>query len=524
MNEFTARYSNQISGTLSGFDRLVFRGTHRALCGQPGIEQFLRSNHILLKEAGGYLEATSKAVKQAALARAVKENRPVQYMASAGASKEDVARRIAAAQGIRSGLVCVLTAVEPCLTWEIHRNREMKQLEGVPRVRKCLHIYQYWMHPQLGFLNARIQTWFPFSIQICVNGREWLARSLDQLGMRYVRQDNCFPWVEEFGRAQQVMNEQLKTDWPQLLAGLAEELNPRHDEIFRHYRVNYYWSVHQSEWALDVVFREAEFLRRLYPRLLRQGLVGLSCGDVLRFLGRRVGREVPGNFDGEVQTDLRRRQEGIRIKHFVNGNSVKAYDKAFTAVGSVLRFETTIHNEEDFRVFRPKEGEPEGPLAWRPMRRGVADLYRRVEVSERTNERYANALASVDDSHSVEELVAHLEKPVTWHGHRVRGLRLFAPGDAALLQAVARGEFTINGLRNRNLQQLLFSHAPANEQEKRRRSGWVSRRLRLLRAHGVLHKVPHTHRYQVSEQGRKAITALLAAGNARASDLIDQAA
>lgn len=524
MNEFIARYSDEISGTLSGFDRLVFRGTHRALCGQSGIEQFFRSNGVLLKDADRYIDPISKAVKAAALARAEKENRPVKYLASSVRSKEEIAREIARADGIRSGLVCALTAVEPCLTWEIHRNRETKKLEGVPRTRKCLHVYQYWMHPQLGFLNARIQTWFPFSIQICLNGREWLSRTLDQVGMKYQRQDNCLPWVEDFPRAQELFDEQLKTDWPKLLAGLAEELNPLHEEIFRRYRVSYYWSVYQSEWALDLVFRRAEFLRRLYPRLVRQALLGMGSSDVMRFLGRKVQQEVPARFAGEVLTDLRRRAEGIRIKHFVNGNSVKAYDKAFTALGSVLRLETTIQNEEDFRVFRPKEGDPEGPLAWRPMRRGIADLHRRAEVSQRSNERYAAALASVDDRRSVEELVGNLEAPVTWKGKRVRGLRVFEAADADLLEAVTRGEFAINGLRNRDLQRLLFAQQPADDRERRKRSAWVSRRLRLLRAHGVLHKVPHTHRYQVSSAGRSAITALLAARHAVAADLIDKAA
>ncbi|HSW51169.1 MAG TPA: hypothetical protein VLH09_13385, partial [Bryobacteraceae bacterium] len=69
-------------------------------------------------------------------------------------------------------------------------------------------------------------------------------------------------------------------------------------------------------------------------------------------------------------SDLKQRAEGIRVKHGVNRNTVKAYDKAFTARGSILRFETTIHNGEDFRVFRPKEGDPDGPRSWRMMRRG----------------------------------------------------------------------------------------------------------------------------------------------------------
>jgi hypothetical protein len=86
--------------------------------------------------------------------------------------------------------------------------------------------------------------------------------------------------------------------------------------------------------------------------------------------------------------------------------------------------------------------------------------------------------------------------------------------DAALLTAVSRHEFLINGLRNRDLRRVLFGADATTPEEQRRRSGVVTRQLRLLRTHGLIHKVPKTHRYLVSETGRKAITALLAARHA----------
>jgi hypothetical protein len=93
-------------------------------------------------------------------------DRPIRYLASAKVSKEDIARNI---------------AVE-----HLHLQR---------RVRKCLFLYQYAIHPVFGFLNARIQTWFPFSIQICMNGREWLAHQIDQAGLAYAVYDQNGPKV-----------------------------------------------------------------------------------------------------------------------------------------------------------------------------------------------------------------------------------------------------------------------------------------------------------------------------------------
>ena len=521
MKEFIAKFGDKIIGILSGFDRLVFRGHLRGISYVAGMERYLWANQVLKKAFGEHAEKTTQRLKEASLAEARRGKRPVQYLASSKISKEDVARAIAVKDGIGEGLVCVLTSVEACRSFDIFKNRETKKLELVRRDRHGLCLYHYWMHPVFGFMNARIQSWFPFPIQICLNGREWLARQLDQAGLSYLRQDNCFPWVEDWARAQELMDRQLKVDWPQLLGEIAGQLHPLHEEVFAKYPLSYYWSTYQSEWASDVVFREAATLRRLHPRLLRHGMTALGSTDVMRFLGRRMPRhgEVPARFNGEVVSDVKQREEGVRLKHAVNGNSQKLYDKAYTPVGSVLRPECTIHQVEDLRTYRPKEGDPEGPVAWRPMRRGIADLHRRAGVSQKANERYLDALASVDDSATVAELVQDLTRAVNWNGQRVRALRPLDAADSALLEAIGRGEFVINGLRNRDLQRLLFQNQPDSPQEAKRRSAQVSRKLRMLRAHGLLQKVPRTHRYQVTPHGRQAITAILTARQASVAEL-----
>jgi hypothetical protein len=89
----------------------------------------------------------------------------------------------------------------------------------------------------------------------------------------------------------------------------------------------------------------------------------------------------------------------------------------------------------------------------------------------------------------------------------------WSPSDAQLLQAVSRGEFTINGFRNRDIRSLLFKSTHSH-QEERRRAGLLTRRFALLRAHGLIRKVSGTHRYILTEKGRISITALLAARKA----------
>ena len=195
----------------------------------------------------------------------------------------------------------------------------------------------------------------------------------------------------------------------------------------------------------------------------------------------------------------------------------------YTVVGSVVRVEGTMYRTEGYRVYRRKEGDRTGPKTWRVLRRGVADLPRRVAVSERAVERYFDALAWVDDHTTVQDLLARLGQPREWKGRRVRALDPLGK-DRALLGAICRGEFTLNGFRNRDLQGVFFGAPTDDEREKRRRSAWVSRQLRLLRAHGVIRKVTGTHRYHVTERGQRAVNAIFAALRATVNDLLPKTA
>ena len=240
-------------------------------------------------------------------------------------------------------------------------------------------------------------------------------------------------------------------------------------------------------------------------------MLSFASPDVMRYFGRRVTQsgDIRSDFKGTMETDFKRRQEGERVKYRMNGNSATYYDKAYSAIGSVLRgAETTLHTVQDFRAYRTKEGGPEEDLQWRPMRKGIADLHRRAEVSQKSNERLLNALASLDDSRSVEELTADIQKPTHWGDRRVRGLRPWGE-DKELITAVNHGEFLINGLRNRDLQKLLYGTEAESPAERRRRSAAISRKLRLLRAHGLIQKVPRTHRYHVTDAGRAILVAVL---------------
>ncbi len=531
MEQFLAKHADHVTGTLSGFDRLVLRGTLRMLAHRGGAMQYLYAVRVLLKDFAGHAAALTRRLKDASEELAKRTMRPIVYLNSTAINKEDEARKIARADGIKQGLICILTVVEPCLSYEIVRDRTSKTIELEPRHRRCLFLYHYQIHPIFGFMHARIQTWFPFAIQVCLNGREWLARSMDAAGLDYIRRDNCFTWLEQPAQAQRLMDRQLQTAWPETLNTIAHSLNPEHDAMFQDYPMQYYWSTYQSEWATDILFRDPAMLTRLYPKLIHHGLTTFLSADVMRFLGRPIpaNGNPHGNLQAEVVSSVKHRPEGVRIKHWVGDNSIKMYDKGQSRrrdprEGAVLRIETTINNVDDFKTFRAPENRPDAEPGWQRMRKSVADLHRRAEVSQASNERYLDALAAVENTTSLGELTARLCRPARHKGRRVRALNPHAPGDAALLAAISRGEFTLNGFRNRDLRALLFGTAPRSKSERKRQAAAVSRQLVLLRAHHLIRKVPHTHRYHLTDAGRVVVTALITARNTSTKELTKLAA
>src|ERR1700676_4220338 len=199
---FLSKHAQAVIGTLSGFDRLVFRGTLRLLAHCGGMFSYLWAVQVKLKDFASHAEALTRQLRDASEALARRSGRPVRYLSSGGINKEEIAREIARADGIKSGLICILTAVEVCQSFEVVRDRNSRQLKLEPRHRKCLFLYHYQIHPLFGFMHARIQTWFPFAIQICLNGREWVGRSIDAEGIGHVRRDNCFTWLRNPAQAQ----------------------------------------------------------------------------------------------------------------------------------------------------------------------------------------------------------------------------------------------------------------------------------------------------------------------------------
>ena len=521
MEQFLTEHGADVTGVICGFDRLRLRASLRWLYQPTFMKRYLCEAGVLLKDFGAYATGLSNRIRAAAHAFAARERRPVRYLHSTALSKEELARTLAARDRVDAGLIGLFDIVEPCLTYFVRGDQAAHRLHLELRPGKCLHHYFYFQHAEFGLMHLRVQSWFPFQVTVCLNGRLWLAHQLDRAGVSYVQRDNAFIWVADLARAQRLADQQAHAPLASAMEKLLRSCHPLTPELCRPLGLRYYWSVDQSEYATDLMFKSPAVLAAIYPSLVQHGIQHCGSADVLRFLGRNVPAHghVHRLFKGEVETNLQHRPEGVRLKHYASGNSIKLYDKH----GQVLRIETTMNHPEAFRVYRTPEGQPREPKRWRPLRKAVADLPRRAQLCRTANDRYAAALASVPTGPSAGKLARPVCRRIVRGGRRHRALNPWSDRDAAVLQTIARGEWTVNGFRNRDLRAALDPQS-TDELERRRQAGRITRLLALLRAHGLIRKVTGTHRYIITGKGRQLTTTFLAAQQAPVEQLIKLAA
>jgi hypothetical protein len=502
-NYFVARHWGAITGILHCWDRLRFSGTLRTLQSVRGMMGYLWQKQVRLKEFKEFAENLTQQVRREGEALAKAAGRSVTHLRGYHAEKDEMARAVARRDGVGQGLIGLWTCTESCLTYFLRRDAQKKELALEFGSGKCLHHYFYFIDPVHGLMHLRLQTWFPFNVTLCLNGHEWLARQMEGEGLKFARQENCFRWLEDPVRAQELADAQQHTTWAAMLDGLLGQYFPSSRELSGPIGQRYYWSAKESEFSSDVLFASAEALGRVYPFLTHYGLEHFKSRDVLRFLGRRVPKQgVHGKLEGEVNTSFQERVEGARVKHYAQGNTLKMYDKE----GSVLRVETTINRADKFKVYR--EGERDPQMAWRPLRKGVADLHRRATVSRAANERYLEALAQVETDRPLGEVADTIFRRVKRKGRSYRALNPWASQDAPVLEAISDGAWEINGLSNRELRKRLFPPA-LDQKEERRLAAKTTRLLALLRAHGLIKKVSaKTHRYRLSDRGRQITAAM----------------
>jgi hypothetical protein len=505
---FLAKHKGVVSGVLSCFDRVIFRG-YLPLSYPRGLEGFLFGQQVLLKDFKDYAPQIADRVRDHIKALVEAAGAPYRHLPTKE-PMEALARQMVQEKKITQGIVCGFSQLETCRTFRLDCSGTRMALR--PDFRKCLVLYVFLMHAVLGLIHVKIQTWFPLTMQVYINGHDFLAKKLDERGVKYGRYDNAFTWIDDVKVAQTQADALSKLNWPKLLGALARQFNPLMAKELA--GKEYYWVLHQSEYATDVMFRSPAGLEGLYKQMVEHARVSVSADDVLRFLGRKPNP----NFQGEVTSHVSGRVEGVRVVHRMKSNKLKMYDKG----GLVLRIETTINNPNEFRVRRPKHGSTE--LVWQNLPKGVAWMWRFADVSGSANRRYLEAMAVVEDDSGARQLLDRVTKPAPLAGRSKRALQPLSPADQELFRAVMRGEHRLRGFRNRDVAEKLVPKPTTDRAEARRRCGRVTRLIQLLRAHGLVAKIPRTRRYQITKQGELVMSASIKAKDVYLPKTIHEAA
>jgi hypothetical protein len=444
------------------------------------------------------LQPWSERLIEHAKSAAQRKGAPYQYLQGQH-SKEKLIDQVIRERKLISGLIAVFCCLESCRTVKLCHGEGKPRLAFTRRPQRV--VYYYFLDPEFGRVHVRIETWFPFTIQIYVNGHDWLAQQLAKRRAAFVQHDNCFLELDDAAAAQRQADRFFSLAWKSRLNRWVQQVNPLLKEVTWLRSMEYRWVIDQFEYSTDVLFRSRQHLAELYPRLLDHAAVHFSPQDILTFLGRKLHPR----FQGEVLTHTQKdRQPGARIKHRMKNNWLKMYDK----FGQVLRVEAVINNPREFPVRRRRKRHGRWKQVWCPMNKGIANLYQYRNAAHAANVRYLEALSVVNDPTPAYRHVAALAQPKRQGQRSFAGFNPARRDDVQFFRAVLRGEHELKGFRNADLRRLLElpDRDPLDRCHAR---AAVGHRLKRLHVRGLVAKIPHTRRWRVTPLGHRTLGACL---------------
>ena len=484
----TERYASRIAGTLSCWDRILLFGTLPRICFAEGMTSCLHARQIRIFDYPRFAEPFRNRLRENAERLAAENGIDIEFLRKRNLRKEDRVKEILTQRGDHPGLVCILSAMEPCSTYKPWHNKQTGKTYLLPDDGKCLHYYFYFIDAELGLGYVRVPTWLPCRLQVYFNGHSWLASLLRQRKINFRLIDNAFVEIADWPRAQHIANGLEIKRLHRQLDAMAHRFCPVHQD----FGVAYHWSVDQCEYATDVVFRKQADLAGIYDNLTRTAIHTVKPDNIATFLGRKLNVQ----YQGEVGNRFNIRIEGTRIKHTMGPVSLKLYDK----FGLILRIETTVNDLTFFKHYREVEHrDGSKQTKWASMRKTIYSLPALREILNAANRRYLEFLSAIEDPRNGRDKLDRLSQPVQNEGRSYPGFNLFDAADEALLTAIARGEFNISGMKNKTLRRFLPD----------KNSGQMSRLLKRLRLHGLIKKVGHTYKYYLTQFGKAAITTAL---------------
>jgi len=487
MKLLTERYHADLLGVLSCYDRMIVTGTLPGACYAGGMTSFLNFRRIKIFDyAKVFADPWRERIRQCAHELADAHGLIIEHVNKPHIRKEDLIAKVIAQRGKYPGLVHILSAMEACSAYKPWHDKNSHQTFLRPTPGKCLHYYFYFIDEEVGLCYLRVPTWCPFRLQFYCNGHSWLETKLIANGIDYAMADNAFVRIADFAQAQSLSDQFKPDDLHRILDRYAQMCCPVQDEFGQ----QYHWSLMQTEYSTDMVFRSDTLLSTLYEGISRQAVIAVKAEHVSSFLGKKVTPQLAQ----ELGTRLSTRIEGTCIKHYMGSVSIKIYDK----FKRVLRIETTTNDVSFFKHHRKvehRDGHITRELA--SLKKSIYSIIDLREILLGCNSRYLEFLSSLDDYSDGHRALQQLTQPKTEQGIHLRGFNFFDATEQSLLLAIQRAEFNIHGMRRADLKKYLPSVS----------CGKLSRYLKRLRVFGLIKRVAKTYRYYPTRIGRAAVAA-----------------
>jgi hypothetical protein len=493
VEKFIQKHQSNITGTISVFDRIIFKG-YLPFSYPEAAEHFFSRQGVLIKDFRAFTTRHTETLKAHAEKITCKANRPYEYHRGK-IRKEDYARELAMRDGITEGLVCVIARNEENHSFGLRYGKGRPVL--VKNSPQCLTLYFYYMDRHFGLMHIRISTWMPFPIQVYINGHEWLARQMRARGINFEQNENAFTFIKGCTKVQKIADKLPSLKWENILHVFAKRVNPLLKTILN--GMEYYWVIDQAEYATDVMVGSQAWLDELYKKWQKHSAVCFQAEDIMGFMGRKLH----SSFNSTIVTDVKKRPSVTRVKHIVRGNWIKMYNK----IGIVLRIETVINRPGEFRIFRIGRGKKPGYYA--SIRKGVTNMKHYASIGLRANSSYLDALAQVDDPTSVYREIMRMAEPVIRKGVRTRALNPLQSTDRTLFETVMRGEYHLHGFKSSDIGERIGIRYSDNPVERKRQCAKVNRKIRLLRDHGLVTRYGRSRRYRVTDRGVRYMNAAI---------------
>jgi hypothetical protein len=477
------RYSAELDGVLSCYDRIVITGSLQPFCYAQGMTRYLYQQGIRIFDYAKFAEPLRECLRANAEALAEANGVKIEFVRKKDFRKENRVQQILRARGDQPGLVHIFGAMEACSSYRAWHDKATGKTYLKPDNSKCMTYYFYFVDEQLGLCYLRVPTWCPFRLQFYFNGHNWLANQLKERGIAYKMLDNAFVHIADYTVANQLANEFDVEILHSRLDAFAQKYCPVATDL----NLTYYWSIMQTEYATDLVFKNRETLQAFYPPLLETLTHAVKPADIATFLGRKLN----GNYQGEVGNRFNKRWLGTRLKHQMGPVSIKMYDKFHF----ILRIETIVNKVSFFQHYRKvQHREGSTTTRWAPMKKTIHSLPALRELLLAANQRYLKFISAIATPEVGVQKLHQLAETKTENQHPHKGFHLFSEEDTCLFRSLLQGEFCVSGFTNQHLRSQYLPDKSASQ---------VTRLLKRLRVHGIIKKVGNRYKYYLTDFGRQ---------------------